>query len=66
MSDQIKPGSVVKLRSGGPPMTVAWVELAGQQYTDNVAHCTWFVEDKAPWKMDERTFPLTSLTLITP
>jgi uncharacterized protein YodC (DUF2158 family) len=66
MTEEIKPGSVVQLKSGGPEMTVAWIEKAGQQYTDDVAHCTWFIEDNAPWKLDERTIPLTSLKLLQP
>ena len=48
------------------PMTVAWVEKAGQQYSEDVTHCTWFIQDKEPWKIDERTFPLTMLKLLQP
>jgi uncharacterized protein YodC (DUF2158 family) len=66
MSDEVKAGSVVRLKSGGPVMTVAWVEKAGQQYTDDVAHCTWFIHDKEPWKIDERTFQLDMLELLKP
>jgi uncharacterized protein YodC (DUF2158 family) len=66
MNEEIKAGSVVQLKSGGPTMTVAWVEKAGQQYSDDVAHCTWFVQDKEPWKIDERTFPLAMLKLLEP
>ncbi len=66
MSDEVKAGSVVQLKSGGPMMTVAWVEMKGDHYTDDVAHCTWFIREKEPWKLDERTFPLTSLKLLEP
>lgn len=34
-ANQIEPGSIVKLKSGGPPMTVAWVE-------EGEAYCEWF------------------------
>ena len=66
MADEIKAGSVVKLKSGGPAMTVAWVETREKQYTEDVACCTWFIEDKGPWKLEQRTFPLTSLKLLQP
>lgn len=66
MADQIKEGSVVQLKSGGPTMTVAWIERAGEQYTQDVAYCTWFVQDKAPWKVDGKTFPLSNLNLLQP
>jgi uncharacterized protein YodC (DUF2158 family) len=64
MPDEIKEGSVVQLKSGGPIMTVAWVERAGEQYTVDVACCTWFVQDKPPFKVDEKVFPLTTLKLL--
>lgn len=65
-ANPIKEGSVVQLRSGGPTMTVAWVEKAGEQYSVDVACCTWFIQDKAPWKSDEKVFPVTSLKVIQP
>ncbi len=38
MSD-ISEGSVVQLKSGGPAMTVRWVE-------DGEAYCQWFSKDE--------------------
>jgi len=65
-ANEIKEGSVVQLRSGGPNMTVAWVEKAGEQYSVDVAACTWFVHDRALWKSEEKVFPLTALKLVQP
>lgn len=52
MADQIQAGSVVQLKSGGPRMTVNFVEKGE-------AACTWFEGAK---KMNSR-FALTSLKL---
>ena len=35
MANDIVPGSIVALKSGGPRMTVAWVE-------NGEAYCEWF------------------------
>ena len=61
MTDQIKPGSVVRLKSGGPLMTVTWVH---EELGVCSAYCEWFVQDKAPWKKDGALFPITSIKLI--
>jgi uncharacterized protein YodC (DUF2158 family) len=64
MPDQeIKPGSVVQLKSGGPHMTVNDV---GDHYGTQKAWCDWFVQDKAPWKKEQGVYPLTSLKVIEP
>jgi uncharacterized protein YodC (DUF2158 family) len=59
MSEQeIKAGSAVKLKSGGPLMTVNQVgrhQLGGQTLH---AWCDWFIQDKAPWKKEQGVFPL--------
>lgn len=38
---ECKPGDVVRLKSGGPPMTVETVEKKGQA---TIATCLWFDE----------------------
>ncbi len=61
MSMNIQPGSIVRLKSGGPAMTVNWV---GQDDGPPHAYCEWFIQDQAPWKKDGAVFPLTSLKII--
>ena len=50
----IKVGSVVKLKSGGPVMTVT--RIADETGT-KLAICKWFVNDKA----EQGNFPLEAL-----
>lgn len=58
MSDQIAPGDVVKLKSGGPKMTVVAVDEA--EFTgERTAWCEWF--DKGPIAKSA-TFSLVALT----
>lgn len=59
MTDQIKPGSVVQLKSGGPRMTARWVEGAE-------AFCDWFTTEKAPWTTAGMKYALTSLKILEP
>lgn len=61
MANEIREGSIVQLKSGGPAMTVRWVED-----DDGVmlANCDWFIQDKAPWKKESAVFPVTSLKLV--
>jgi uncharacterized protein YodC (DUF2158 family) len=51
--EQIKPGDIVSLRSGGPRMTVATVDAQS-------AFCEWFTDDQQP---QSRSFALASLKL---
>ena len=51
--NEIVKGSVVLLKSGGPKMTVAWVE-------DGEVGCEWFNDKMEP---QFKAFPATSLKL---
>jgi len=62
--EQIRAGSVVRLKSGGPPMTARWVEHEESGLVS--VCCDWFIEDKAPWKQESGVFPITSLKLLEP
>jgi len=42
MADELKPGDVVTLKSGGPLMTIE------KRETDGRFWCTWFNEKKQP------------------
>jgi uncharacterized protein YodC (DUF2158 family) len=44
MSDQFKAGDVVKLKSGGPDMTITRVESEGGSRV--FVYCTWFTGNK--------------------
>lgn len=60
MPDEIKVGDVVKLKSGGPDMTVEEIAKSGMTGTGPLAAwCAWF-DSKGEEK--KGTFPLTSLT----
>ncbi len=54
MADQIKPGDRVRMRSGGPLMTVHAVN------GDNI-DCQWFTQDA---ELRSATFPTYMLTII--
>jgi uncharacterized protein YodC (DUF2158 family) len=45
MADEIKPGEIVQLKSGGPKMTVSRLEDNGTN-----AVCGWFVGNKEKLK----------------
>jgi uncharacterized protein YodC (DUF2158 family) len=57
MSEQIKAGDLVNLKSGGPTMTVDWVSDASGTLT---AGCSWFDNNG---KRQNEQFPVTSLVL---
>lgn len=51
--DEFKPGDLVRLKSGGPVMTVSEWDEDYEQFT-----CDWFDDKKQP---QQRRFPATSL-----
>lgn len=57
MSDTLKTGDVVQLKSGGPLMTVEWVGESSMTGTV-VASCQWFDEKN---KVFNQAFPPASL-----
>ena len=61
MADEIKVGGVVRLKSGGPLMTVEEIIPV-----DGVtkAWCAWFVGDEKHQEKKTGAFPLTSLNKI--
>lgn len=59
MADEIKPGDVVKVKSGGPKMTVSQVGETST-YVES-AWCNWFDEKN---KNQEGVFPLTTLVKV--
>lgn len=59
MIDQLKPGDVVSLKSGGPNMTVDAIEQVNGQ---DKAICFWFTEEQA----HKATFAVTSLESLEP
>ena len=56
-SQKLKIGDVVKLKSGGPTMTVIRVE-------DEDVYCMWFIGEYQDMKVDSYRFPSGSLQLI--
>jgi len=52
--NEIKAGDVVKLKSGGPAMTVTSV---GDHYGELSAYCSWFVDNKP----QQNVFPVHTL-----
>ena len=60
--EEVKVGDVVKLVSGGCPMTIALV------HDNGMVTCVWFTPDGiGGWAgPDERMFPLALLTKIQP
>jgi uncharacterized protein YodC (DUF2158 family) len=57
MSETFKSGAVVQLKSGGPLMTVNFVENEGGA---EIASCSWFLKDKK----ESSQFPVSTLKLV--
>ena len=53
--DELEVGDVVKLKSGGPKMTIKWVEPS------SIANCQWFLGDT----LKDGNFSLASLQKVT-
>jgi uncharacterized protein YodC (DUF2158 family) len=60
MSDEIKKGDIVRLKSGGPKMMVDDIGEAGLGGGDLRVWCEWFNEKHVPQRKD---FALTSVEL---
>lgn len=60
MSEGIKKGDMVRLKSGGPNMMVTYVGEGAYGGADLVVFCEWFDEKNKPQKQD---FMLTSVEL---
>lgn len=50
-----EPGDVVQLKSGGPKMTVEWIEVDQTTNAETVA-CIWFEEVGRRQEVASRTF----------
>ncbi|MCC8628870.1 YodC family protein [Xanthomonas vesicatoria] len=59
MSNKYSVGEIVKLRSGGPDMTVQEVPVAGSQHKNHY-RCQWF----AGKKLESGSFQEESLELV--
>lgn len=57
MSEELKEGDVVQLKSGGPRMTIEGIGLYGMGSTKKKANCVWFEGNKK----QEALFELHSL-----
>ena len=60
--NNISVGSVVKLKSGGPIMTV--IEIEEEFNGRKNAYCTWYAQDiDIPVKYRYQTFPIEALRI---
>ena len=67
MSEQrIEPVAIVKVKSGGPNMTVGSIQLGsgGGKGTVRIATCVWFVSPAGECRTAE--IPVDALTLVAP
>lgn len=56
MTEQMPPGSIVRLKSGGPSMTVESIDANG------AVHCVWFKNPKG--QLSSRAFVATALEVV--
>ncbi|GGC90498.1 DUF2158 domain-containing protein [Chelatococcus reniformis] len=60
MSQKFQTGDLVRLRSGGPTMTIVQViKSFGGGESD--VRCNWFAEAKGEQKVSESVFPMAAL-----
>lgn len=59
MSETIKAGSVVRLKSDGAPMTVRWIDDF-----EATAFCEWFTQDGGQWRFEESEFLISFLECV--
>jgi len=55
--DNFKAGDTVKLKSGGPLMTVEGTGKYGMAATEDTVKCVWFETTKGQHAKKEGTFP---------
>lgn len=62
---ELKVGDVVRLKTGGPPMTVEYVQEAPGE--DPMVGTVWFERDEDSWTGPKReSFPVDDLEKTTP
>lgn len=63
--NEIKVGDQVKLKSGGPAMTVGRVEKGTTVSDEDTALCYFWVENTPDGKHIEQSFPVKTLQITT-
>lgn len=59
MANEFKIGDVVRLKSGGPQMTVVAIVNSNEK----LIRCQWFGEEKGSQKVEMSVFPPAALVL---
>jgi uncharacterized protein YodC (DUF2158 family) len=66
MAEEFQPGDVVRLKSGGPLMTISSLGMERATSTTQGAYCSWFEATKGKQQKEQGWFPLTSLKKVNP
>jgi uncharacterized protein YodC (DUF2158 family) len=61
MADDFKPGDVVRMKSGGPAMTVEYIGKQHMGSSTNAAQCSWFQMEKGNQVRHKEWFELVAL-----